>query len=136
MTSTSWSGSVGLGIGASSPHPAEAFTLIEYLAGPAGQAELARSGLQVPNQRKVALTAAFLQPGQRPAHPEVFLRAAASGRPSPTNETPNAFWHDVFTNFIPEVWRGDRTARELLPALAPLLNQTLRENNPEPEEAP
>ena len=136
MPSISWSGSVGLAISASSPRPAEAFTLIEYLAGPAGQAELARTGLQVPNQRSVAATAAFLQPGQRPARPEVFLRAAESGRAGPETETPNAFWQDVFGNFITAVWRGDRAARQLLPALAPLVNQTLRENNPEEAEAP
>jgi multiple sugar transport system substrate-binding protein len=128
--STSWSGSVGLGISATSAHAAEAFKLIEYLAGPEGQAQLARSGLQVPNQRDVAASEAFLQRGQRPAHAEVFLRAAEGSRPGPETETPNAFWHDVFSNFIAEVWRGERAARELLPALAPLIGQTLRENNP------
>ncbi|MFT3767001.1 MAG: extracellular solute-binding protein [Minicystis sp.] len=135
MKSVSWSGSVGLAISKSTAHPAEAFTLIEYLSGPEGQAELSRSGLQVPNQRSVAATAAFLQPGQRPAHAEVFLHAAENSRPSPETELPNAFWHDVFMSFITEVWRGNRTARELLPALAPLINQTMRENNPAPEPA-
>ncbi|WP_437978170.1 sugar ABC transporter substrate-binding protein [Sorangium sp. So ce295] len=135
MTSVSWSGSVGLAVSAASRRIAEAFTLIEYLAGPEGQSELARSGLQVPNQRSVAATAAFLQPGQRPAHAEVFLRAAETSRPSPETEMPNAFWHEVFSSFIPQVWRGERRARELLPALAPLVEQTMRENNPGPEAA-
>lgn len=136
MKSVSWSGSVGLAISASSRHAAEAFALIEYLASPEGQTELARSGLQVPNQRSVSRTAAFLQPGQRPAHADVFLRAAETSRPGPATEMPNAFWHDVFLSFISEVWRGQRTARELLPELAPVVEQTLRENNPALEPSP
>ena len=73
----------------------------------------------------------FLQRGQRPAHAEVFARAALSSRPSTITETPNAFWYDVASVFLEEVWRGDRTAAALLPELAPRIDAVLRENNPE-----
>jgi multiple sugar transport system substrate-binding protein len=131
MPSISASGSVGLGISASSKYPAEAFKLIEYLAGPEGQGQLTRTGLQVPNQRWLSATDVFLQPGQRPEHAEVFLRSAETSRPGPWTATPNVFWHDVFSTFIDQVWRGDRSAHEALSAMAPLVNQTLRENNEE-----
>jgi multiple sugar transport system substrate-binding protein len=134
--SISWSGSVGLCINPKSRHPAEAFRLIEYLAGPEGQTALTRTGFQVPNQKALARTEVFLQPGLAPAHPEVFLIAAETSRPGPWTDTPNAFWQDVFGTFIGKVWRGERTARSLLVELAPIVNQALRENNPQPKGAP
>ncbi|MBC7545959.1 MAG: sugar ABC transporter substrate-binding protein [Candidatus Sericytochromatia bacterium] len=126
-----WSGSVGFGIDAKTKHPEAAFQLVEYLAGPDGQTAMTKSGLQVPNQMWLAQTDVFRQPGQRPAHPEVFLDSALTSRPGPWTDTPNTFWHDVFFNFIGKVWRGERTARGLLPEISPMVNQAMRENNPE-----
>jgi multiple sugar transport system substrate-binding protein len=121
-----WSGSVGLAVSAKSKHPREAFALVAYLAGPEGQARLTRTGLQVPNQRDLAATDVFLQPGLRPRHAGVFLRAAEGSRPSSVTETPSAFWFDVMTSFLDEVWRGDRTAASLFPELAPRIDAALR----------
>lgn len=126
-----WSGSVGLAVSAKTKHPDEAFALVAFLAGPDGQARLTQTGLQVPNQRALASTAVFLQPGLRPAHAGVFLTAAAHSRPSAITDTPNAFWFDVMTTFLDEVWRGERTAASLFPELAPRVEAPLRANNPE-----
>lgn len=134
--SVSWSGSVGLCIAQDSPHAEAAFRLIEFLAGPEGQTELTRTGLQVPNQRWLAESEVFLQPDQRPAHAEVFLAAAETSRPPPASALPNAFWHDVFWTYVGRIWRGERRADEYLRELSPLVNQTLREKNPLATEAP
>lgn len=131
MKSITWSGSVGFGMSAKTAHPAEAFRLVEYMAGPEGQTAMTRSGLQVPNQRWLAKTAVYMQPGQKPAHAEVFLASAADSRPGPWTDTPNTFWHDVYWTFVGKIWRGDRQAKDILPELSPLVNQTLRENNPD-----
>jgi multiple sugar transport system substrate-binding protein len=126
-----WSGSVGLAVSSSTPYPDEAFTLVAWLAGPQGQAFLTKTGLQLPNQRALAMTDLFLQPGQRPRHAEVFVRAALSSRPTAVTQTPNGFWFDVLSIFLDEVWRGRRTAASLFPELAPRIDAALRGNNPE-----
>jgi multiple sugar transport system substrate-binding protein len=120
------SGSVGLGVSAKSAHPAEAFAVVEFLAGPRGQAKLTETGFQLPNQRALARTDTFLQPGRRPAHAEVFIAAAETSRPGPATLTPTAFWHDVFGTYVDAVWRGDRTAADLFPEIRPRIEQALR----------
>jgi multiple sugar transport system substrate-binding protein len=129
--SIAWSGSVGLGVSARSPHAREAFALVEYVAGPEGQARLAETGLSMPNQRDLAMTDLFLQRDQRPRDAEVFVRAAENSRPSPATLVPNAFWNDVFSSFADEVWRGDRTAASLFPEIKPRIDQALRTRNEE-----
>jgi multiple sugar transport system substrate-binding protein len=130
-----WSGSVGLAVSAKTRHPDEAFALVAWLAGPEGQARLTRTGLQLPNQRALATTDAFLQRGQRPAHAEVFVRAAETSRPSSITETPNAFWFDVLGVFLEDVWRGRKSAASLFPELAPRIDAAIRENNRTSSEA-
>jgi multiple sugar transport system substrate-binding protein len=129
--SIAWSGSVGLAISSRTPSQRESFALVEYLAGPEGQARLTATGLQLPNQRDVAMTDLFLQRDRRPRHAEVFVMAAESSRPAPSTLVPNAFWNDVFTSFAEEVWRGDKTAATLFPEIAPRIDQALRSRNPE-----
>ena len=131
MKSITWSGSVGFGISSSTKRASESFRLVEYMAGPEGQTEMTKSGLQVPNQRWLADTDVYMQRGQKPAHPEVFLASAATSRPGPWTDTPNTFWHDVYWTFIGKIWRGERKAKDILPELSPLINETLRENNPD-----
>lgn len=127
--SVGWSGSVGLAVYAQTKRPDAAFRFVEYMAGPEGQTLMTKTGFQVPNQRWLAKTAVYRQPGQRPAHPEVFLDAAQTSRPGPWTETPNIFWHDVMWNYLPKVFRGEKKASELMPQAAPVINQTLREGN-------
>ncbi|MBK8020889.1 MAG: extracellular solute-binding protein [Chloroflexi bacterium] len=86
-----WSGSVGLAIMANSAGEANAelaYRFIEYLAGPEGQTEQAALGFQIPNQRDLADSDVFLQPGQPPENAQVFLEAARCERPGPWTETP------------------------------------------------
>jgi len=129
VPSVAWSGSVGLAIARKTAHAAEAFALVEYLAGPRGQEKLTRAGFQLPNQRAVARTDVYLQPGKRPAHAEVFLASAETSRPSPATETPNSFWVDAFGAFADEIWRGKRPASVVLPEMKPRIDQALANNN-------
>jgi multiple sugar transport system substrate-binding protein len=128
-----WSGSVGLAVSARSHRPSEAFALVEYLAGPEGQGRLTATGLQLPNQRDVAATELFLQRSKRPRHAEVFIEAAETSRPASATLLPNAFWNDVFSSFVEEVWRGDRTAASLFPEIKPRIDQAIRTRNTVPE---
>jgi multiple sugar transport system substrate-binding protein len=121
-----WSGSVGLAVSSKGRDPDDAFALVAWLAGPEGQARLARTGLQVPNQRALAMTDVFLQPGLRPAHADVFVRAAEGSRPSAVTETPDAYWFDVMAIHMEQVWRGERTAASLFPEIAPRIDRLLR----------
>ena len=137
------SGSVGLAISAKTRHPKEAFAVVAYLAGPRGQQKLTTTGFQLPNQRSLATTNVFLQPGLRPAHAEVFVAAAERSRPGPITQTPNAFWYDVFATYADEVWRGEQRAAVLFPKVAPRIDQALDAayedaglSVPEPEPAP
>jgi multiple sugar transport system substrate-binding protein len=130
------SGSVGFAVSAKSRHPKEAFTVVEYLAGPRGQAILTATGLQLPNQRDLATTDVFLQRSLRPAHAEVFVEAAEASRPGPATQTPNAFWADAFAAYAEEVWRGDRKAADLFPEIKPRIDQALRAAREEARHAP
>ena len=129
MPSITWSGSVGLGISATTTRPKEAFRLVEFLAGPQGQELLTTTGLQVPNQKALAEGEVYVQPDMAPAHPEVFITSLENSRPGPWTATPNVFWSDVFWNFYPRILRGEETAAKYLPELAPMINETLREHN-------
>jgi multiple sugar transport system substrate-binding protein len=129
QTATTFSGSVGFGIYARSKKADASWRLVEYLAGPEGQTRMTRSGFQVPNQKSLAKTDVYMQHGQKPAHAEVFLEAAAHSRPGPWTDTPNIFWHDVYWNFVGKVFRGDKRAAELLPELVPMVDNALVENN-------
>src|SRR5262249_50019867 len=120
------SGSVGFAISAKTEHPREAFALVRFLAGPEGQAILVKSGLQVPNQRSAADSDLFLQRERRPAHAEVFVAAAETSRPAPQTETTSAFWLDVYNALADPVWRGEKKACDVFPAIAPKIDQALR----------
>ena len=129
MQPITWSGSVGLGISAKTDRPDEAFRLLEFLAGPTGQELLTTTGLQVPNQKSLAETDVYRQPGQAPEHPEVFLRSLENSRPGPWTATPNVFWSDVFWNFYPRILRGQEKAATYLPQISPMINEALEEHN-------
>jgi multiple sugar transport system substrate-binding protein len=128
--SITWSGSVGLAVSARSTRARDAFALVAYLAGPEGQTRLTATGLQLPNQRALAMTPLFLQPGKRPLDAEVFVHAAERSRPAPATLVPNSFWYDVFSSFSEDIWRGERTAASLLLEIKPRVEQALRRRNP------
>ena len=106
-----WSGSVGLAIAPTCAHKEAAWRLVEFLAGPEGQAAQARTGFQIPNQRGLSQTDVFLQPGQRPAHAEVFLGAVRHQQAGPPTRTPSAEWWDTLLRALAPAYRGEGSAR-------------------------
>jgi ABC-type sugar transport system permease subunit/ABC-type glycerol-3-phosphate transport system substrate-binding protein len=64
---------VAWAMAAGSKHPDQAWELMKFLTGPAGQAMTARSGLAIPTLKSVAESNDFLDPTLAPAHTRVFL---------------------------------------------------------------
>jgi multiple sugar transport system substrate-binding protein len=122
-----WSGSVGLAISPRCRHKEAAWKLIEFLAGPEGQAAQSRSGFQIPNQRSLARTEVFLQPTQRPAHAEVFIEAARVQRPGPFTQAPDSKWWTLLHQQLPRVWRGEEDPGPLLRRIRPQIQAALDE---------
>lgn len=102
-----WSGSVGLAVSPACSHPDAAWRLVEFLSGPEGQAAQARTGFQIPNQRWLSTTAVFLQPGERPAHADVFLAAARFQQAGPPTHTPDGEWWDTLIRALAPAYRGE-----------------------------
>ncbi len=64
------------------PHPKESWSLARALATPAGQAQLARTGLAIPSLISVAESPAFLDPSLPPEHDDRFLMDVAEAWPA------------------------------------------------------
>ncbi|MDE7158408.1 MAG: extracellular solute-binding protein [Clostridiales bacterium] len=77
---------------ASADKKAAAFRFMEYMSGPAGQAELAKSGFNVPNQKSVTNSDAFLKSDRRPFNNAVFAEAAAYQRAGDWMYFPDENW--------------------------------------------
>ena len=122
-----WSGSVGLAISPRSRSREAAWKLVEFLAGPEGQATQALSGFQIPNQRPLAATDVFLQPGQRPASAAVFIEAARVQRPGPFTQTPDSKWWTLLHQYLPRAWRGEEDVTTLVRRVKPEIQQALDE---------
>ncbi|WP_274364128.1 ABC transporter substrate-binding protein [Paenibacillus thermotolerans] len=125
-----WSGSVGFGIYAKSKNPEAAHRLVEYLAGPEGQKLQSELGFAIPNFKSMANTDVFLQPGQKPEHAEVFIKAAEAERPGPWTYVPNNKWWDVLNQNLGQLWDGKKSAQDLMNELKPEIDKALKEGNP------
>lgn len=111
-TFSGWSGSVGIAIMAGSAGEENrelAYRFVEFIAGAEGQIAQAALGFQIPNQRSVAETDAFLQPDQEPDNAEVFIEAARCALPGPWTQTPlygqwfdDNFWRGVWIDVVIE----------------------------------
>lgn len=120
-----WSGSVGLAIARTCPDKEAAWRLVEYLAGPRGQAAQSEQGFQIPNQRYLARTDVFLQPSERPRHAEVFIPAALAQRPGLATLAPNNEWLVEFHQRLSGMWKGEVSARDALQRMRPHVQQAL-----------
>jgi multiple sugar transport system substrate-binding protein len=120
-----WSGSVGLAVSATSRHPEASWRLVEFLAGPEGQAAQARTGFQIPNQRWLAETEAFTQPGERPRSPQVFAEAAAYQQAGPPTRTPSGEWMDALQRALGPAMRGEASVEDAVRRAAPEVQAAL-----------
>lgn len=126
-----WSGSVGFSVYSKSKNPEAAFKLIEYLAGEEGQKLQSELGFAIPNFKSMAGTDVFLQPGQKPANAQVFIKAAENQAAGPWTYTPNNKWWDIVNQKIGQLWDGKKTAVELMDEIKPEVDKALREGNPQ-----
>ncbi|MCD9020845.1 ABC transporter substrate-binding protein [Cohnella silvisoli] len=125
-----WSGSVGLGIYSKSKHAEAAFELVKFLGGPEGQKEQSLMGFAIPSFKSMANTDVFLQPGQKPEHASVFIKAAENEIPGPWTNLPNAKWWDMLGQNIGPLWEGKVTATDLMNDLKPKIDAAIKEGNP------
>lgn len=127
---TGWSGSVGLAIYSKSKNVEAAYKLVEYLGGPEGQKEQSLMGFAIPSFKSMASTDVFLQPGQKPEHAGVFIKAAENERPGPWTNLPNAKWWDLVGQNLGQMWEGKKSAVDLMNELKPKVDQAIKEGNP------
>jgi len=126
-----WSGSVGLGVNAKTKYPDEAFKLVEFFTGIEGQTKMTELGFQIPNFKSMADDEVYTQPGQKPAHPEVFVKAGEAQQPGPWTYLPNGKWLDTLNQYLGEFWSGKETAAEFFTRIKPEVEKALKEGNPE-----
>ncbi|GMX66808.1 sugar ABC transporter substrate-binding protein [Paenibacillus elgii] len=125
-----WSGSVGLSIYSKSKNADAAYKLVEFLGGPEGQKEQSVMGFAIPSFKSMANSDVFLQPGQKPEHASVFLKAAENEIPGPWTNLPNAKWWDLLGQNLSDMWSGKKSAVDLMNELKPKMDQTIKEGNP------
>jgi multiple sugar transport system substrate-binding protein len=122
---TGWSGSIGFAMSRTSPRKEQAWRLIEYLAGPRGQAVQATTGFQIPNQKYLAYSDVFLQRGKRPRHAEVFIAGARQERPGLLTLAPTNEWAEEMYQRLTPIWEGRLSARDGLRAMKPYCQKGL-----------
>lgn len=88
-----------------------AWTFIEYANSPQGQEIVARSGRTVPSLRSVALSPAFLDPSQPPAHGLVFVDAVLQLRRVPILATWSAI-EETASREIEQAFYGQVSVEE------------------------
>lgn len=100
-----------------------AWTFLQWLEGPKGQAIFTETGIGVPSRRSVGQADVFLK--QQPPHDAaIFLEETELGRPNPSfqaiQETTRLF-DEAFT----PVWKGQKSAREAVEEVVPLVDAVL-----------
>jgi multiple sugar transport system substrate-binding protein len=114
----------GYAISAKSKHPGESYALIRYLLSRKSIRQVTESGLIVPARPDVANTAAFLSPGQAPAHGQAFLDIIPNG--VPTHTPPR--WNEVAEELglaLEPVWDGQQDPATAMAAVKPKLDKLL-----------
>jgi len=101
-------GSVGFVIPKRSRRKAEAFKFIEFMAGPEGQAEQAKSGFNIPNQKALSTQELFLQPDKMPKNSIVFVRAAEVQRAGDWNYLADGLWIDQWADYLNDEVRNGK----------------------------
>jgi len=105
----------GYCLSAAAPRKAAAWQFIEFADSPEGQAILAKSGAMLPALTAVAKSSAFLDPGAKPAHGQVYLDAVADARGLPQLEN----WTDIqaiVDEELQQAFYGQKDAAEALAA--------------------
>jgi multiple sugar transport system substrate-binding protein len=118
-------GGAGYAIASQSQHKEAAWTFLKWLESPKGQAIFTETGVAVPARRSVGQADVFLK--QEPPHDAaVFLEETELGRPNPSFEGVQEATR-LFDEAFVSVWNGEKTAREAIEEVAPLVDNLLSE---------
>jgi multiple sugar transport system permease protein len=93
----------------------EAWKLLKYLCGPAGQQRIAELGLAIPTLKTVAYSSAFVDPNERPVHDEVYLEQAEYARIATIPGYPE--WKTTLSKRLEEFLRSGKPMDVTLKAL-------------------
>jgi multiple sugar transport system substrate-binding protein len=115
-------GGAGFVIGKRSQHKDAAWQLMQFLTGPKGQSMLADSGVITPARRSVREDNIFLRLTSYNAG--VFLTETEIGRPVP-NFPGVTDMNRAINEALKPLWRGERSAAEVVHELAPKLRSIL-----------
>lgn len=126
-----WSASTGYSVWSKSKYPEQAFRFAAFLAGPEANQIRGEQGLTMPVYKTMANSDIFLQPGQKPEHAEVFLKAVETEQAGPWTYVANNKWWDIINQNLGQMWEGKMTAKELLDKIKPEVEKALKEGNPE-----
>lgn len=126
-----WSASTGYSVWSKSKYPEQAFRFAAFLAGPEANQIRGDQGLTMPVYKTMANSDIFLQPGQKPEHAEVFLKAVETEQPGPWTYVANNKWWDIVNQNLGQMWEGKMTAKALLDKIKPEVEKALKEGNPE-----
>jgi multiple sugar transport system permease protein len=116
-------GGSGYGVARGTKHPELAWELVKYLAGPDGEAAMARTGLAQPAIRRLAESPVWLD-GQKPAHKRITTEAVPFIVFNPFTPV----WDEVMTKITPEldlVWLGRQSARQAVAKSQPIAQRAL-----------
>ncbi|MGG6314295.1 ABC transporter substrate-binding protein [Paenibacillus macerans] len=133
LPATNWggtSGSVGLAVYSKTKQVDASYKLVEFLGGPEGQKEQSLMGFSIPSFKSMADTDVFLQPGQKPEHAAVFIKAAEAQVAGPWTNLPNAKWYDLLSQGLAPMWEGKKSASDILNELKPKIDAAIKEGNP------
>lgn len=118
-------GGSGYGIARGTKHPDAAWELVKYLAGPDGEAALARTGLAQPAIKRLAESPVWLD-GRKPAHKIITTRAV----PFIVFQPFTPVWPEIVTKMNPEldlVWNGKETAAAAMARVQPQAQAVLND---------
>jgi multiple sugar transport system substrate-binding protein len=114
----------GYSISASTAHRQASQALVDFLTSNQAIAAFTTSGLVVPAKQAVAQSAVFLQPGQRPAHSQVFIEAVATGVPTQSHPRWNQM-AEVMRLALEPAFNGSQPLPQATQSLCQKLNPLL-----------
>lgn len=101
-----------------------AFKFMEYMAGPAGQAELVQYGFNVPTQKSVTHSDAFMVTDKMPLNSAVFAEGAAYEKVGDWMVLPDTAWSDYIS--FKDVLNGYKTLDEMIASSKATVNEYLK----------
>ena len=113
-------------IAANSSKKEAAFRFMEYMAGSEGQAELAKYGFNVPNQKSVTNSDAFLVSEEAPHNNIIFAEGAAYQTVGDWMYLPDSLWIDYFEEPLTAVRNGRNTLSAMFSEVTAPLNEYLK----------